>query len=623
MSHFKKLRLSRPDLSVAGTVLCILISLLFADRRAISQTVPEGSQGLLNVSADVEYIGSAACKKCHRDQHQTWLQTTHSRSMQKVSMEESQASAAFHHQASNTQYEVFLKEDKLIHRETQLDSSGQPLSVTEHPILYTIGSGTHGKGYIYQDKQIFGQSPISWYQETGSWDMSPGYDMPFHPGFGRKLNRECFFCHVGQIDRQDNNPNAFSIVEEVIGCERCHGPGQLHAEKHEGFDPATLVDSSSTDSTIANPLTLPRELSEAICQQCHLQAAGKASRSGKDEWDFRPGLRLTDFRIDYQYRLGDDSMKVVGHVEQLHQSKCYQETQNLTCITCHDPHRPVEPAKAMKHFQSICLHCHDNEACGQPLTERLALNENQCSKCHMPAKGSEIPHTAFTHHRIGIHSDQSEGNQVIAGLTPVLSTANIPKSALDRCEALAKFQVMQEEPESASFKNYGMDAARTLIELKNSGDDDSDTNAVLALLARSQQQPSIARDLAEEVIAKEKTPNRAKIESLRLLAQLAYQRRDYAKAIEHYQQLTSYAQEPVDHFYLGICFQNSGNSKAAIESLLRTVEIAPNYVDAHRLLSAIYKNNQQFPESQKHTALAERHEARLRTLGQGATKNEK
>ena len=241
----------------------------------------------------------------------------------------------------------------------------------------------------------------------------------------------------------------------------------------------------------------------------------------------------------------------------------------------------------------------------------------------MPAKGSEIPHTAFTHHRIGIHSDQSEGNQVIAGLTPVLSTANIPKSALDRCEALAKFQVMQEEPESASFKNYGMDAARTLIELKNSGDDDSDTNAVLALLARSQQQPSIARDLAEEVIAKEKTPNRAKIESLRLLAQLAYQRRDYAKAIEHYQQLTSYAQEPVDHFYLGICFQNSGNSKAAIESLLRTVEIAPNYVDAHRLLSAIYKNNQQFPESQKHTALAERHEARLRTLGQGATKNEK
>ena len=74
MSHFKKLRLSRPDLSVAGTVLCILISLLFADRRAISQTVPEGSQGLLNVSADVEYIGSAACKECHRDQHQSWLQ---------------------------------------------------------------------------------------------------------------------------------------------------------------------------------------------------------------------------------------------------------------------------------------------------------------------------------------------------------------------------------------------------------------------------------------------------------------------------------------------------------------------------------------------------------------------
>lgn len=605
--------------TAATRLISAIYAVLVTSPLIIAQTTPASNtpphQQPLNLAEDVAYIGSAACKECHREQHQSWLQTTHSRSMEKTTPSGIQGNDSFYHAASNTEYEVFLRENQLIHRETQLDNSGQPLATTEHPILYTIGSGTHGKGYIYRDNNIFGQSPISWYQETGKWQMSPGYDMPFHPGFGRKLNRECFFCHVGQIDRENDNPNAFTILEEVIGCERCHGPGELHAERHQGLPVSNLRQPSGQDLTIANPATLPRELSEAICQQCHLQSAGKASRSGKDEWDFRPGKRLTEFRIDYQYRLGDDSMKVVGHVEQLHQSQCYQKTQNLTCITCHDPHRTIEPAKAMDHYRSICLHCHANEDCGEPLDRRFSLAENHCSKCHMPKKGSEVPHTAFTHHRIGMHVENGNPNEVIAGLTPVLNTSDLSQSVLDRCEALAKFQVMQEEPGESDFRNYGMDAARALITLKNAGKDDADSNTILALLARSQQQPSIATDLAEEVVSKEKTPSRAKIEAVRLLAQLAYQRRDYAKAITYYEQLTSYAQEPVDHFYLGICHQNAGNSSAAIKSLKRTVEIAPNYIDAHRLLSAILKNSQRLVESEKHADLADRHESRLRALG--------
>ncbi|MGB1925526.1 MAG: cytochrome c3 family protein [Rubripirellula sp.] len=616
MHQTKPFAFNRLNAAIYGVLLTAVATL--GQTKTDSNPASEPKE-LMNLAKDVAYIGSTACKECHREQHQSWLQTTHSRSMEKALPTNLQKKGSFYHSASNSRYEVYLRDQQLIHRETQLDHSGQPLATTEHPILYTIGSGTHGKGYVYKENDVFGQSPISWYQETGEWQMSPGYDMPFHPGFGRKLNRECFFCHVGQIDRQDDNPNAFTIVEEVIGCERCHGPGQLHAERHKGLALTNLPPSTEHDPTIANPATLPRELSEAICQQCHLQSAGKASRSGKDEWDFRPGQRLTDFRIDYQYRLGDDSMKVVGHVEQLHQSKCYQESQNLTCITCHDPHRTVEPSKSMDRYQAICLHCHKNDECGEPLDRRFELAENHCSKCHMPKKGSEVPHTAFSHHRIGVHTEKGKASEVIAGLTPVLNTSNLPQSVLDRCEALAKFQVMQEDPSESDFKDYGMDAARALIQLKNAGKDDADSNTILALLARSQQQPSIATDLAEEVLRKERTPSRAKIEAIRLLAQLAYQRRDYRKATQYYQQLTSYAQEPVDYFYLGISHQNAGNSEAAIQSLKRTVELAPNYVDAHRLLSAILKNNQQLSESKKHDDLANRHEARLRALGEAAT----
>jgi tetratricopeptide (TPR) repeat protein len=177
---------------------------------------------------------------------------------------------------------------------------------------------------------------------------------------------------------------------------------------------------------------------------------------------------------------------------------------------------------------------------------------------------------------------------------------------------------MQEDPTSTDFKDYGTDAARKLIQLKNAQKDDADSNTVLALLARSQQQPGIATDLAQEVVSKENTPSRAKIEAIRLLAQLAYQRRDYPKAIGYYQQLTTYAQEPVDYFFLGISQQNAGKSEDAILSLMRTVELAPNYVEAHRLLSAILKNSQRIAESEKHEDLANRHEARLKALGKSA-----
>jgi tetratricopeptide (TPR) repeat protein len=234
----------------------------------------------------------------------------------------------------------------------------------------------------------------------------------------------------------------------------------------------------------------------------------------------------------------------------------------------------------------------------------------------MPKKGSEVPHTAFSHHRIGIHREQTGATQAIAGLTPVLNTSSISAEDLERCMALAKFQVLQEDPGSPSFRSYGMDAARSLIGLKNAGKDDPDSNTVLALLARDQGQPGIAKDVAEEVIATEASPSRARIESVRLLAQLAYQRREYEQAIRLYQQLTQYAQEPVDFFYLGISQQNQGDSANAVESLKRTVALAPAYVDAHQILSAILIKQGRTDEGAKHADLAKRHAARLQRLGE-------
>ncbi|WP_145212937.1 tetratricopeptide repeat protein [Planctomycetes bacterium TBK1r] len=562
-----------------------------------------------NTDPAVGYVGTKTCAQCHEAEHLTYLDTKHSESMERVDPDKEVSSATFHHEASGNDYQVLRRGDDLIHREILRGPDGEELARTEHPIVFTLGSGTHGKSYVYHDGSHFGQSPLSWYQDTGKWAMSPGYDVPFHPGFGRKLSSECFFCHVGDIDRKNGNPNEFSILEEKIGCERCHGPGEKHVARYR-----ENPKFAGADNTIVNPSRLSRELSEAICQQCHLQAAGKAMLANKDEWDYRPGLPLTDFRIDYQYRLGDDTMRVVGHVEQLHMSKCYQQTESLTCITCHNPHQTVPAESTIEHYRKICLSCHTDQSCGEPHAKRVEKAQNDCSQCHMPAQGTEVPHTAFHHHRIGIHSGQATSVEPAVGLSPVLDVAELPGMVRKRCEALAKFQVAQEDPGNPNFRDYGIEAAKALIEVKNAGHADADATTILAMLARSQGQSAIAQDLAREVVASERVPSRPRLESLRLLANLAYQRREFAEAAKYYREVTELQSEPFDYFQLGVSEQNSGNTEQAIESLNKTIELAPQHVSAHRFLAAIYQSRGRGDLAARHSKLAGQHAMRLQQL---------
>ena len=134
------------------------------------------------------------------------------------------------------------------------------------------------------------------------------------------------------------------VIEPAIGCERCHGPGELHVAWHEGALPNLYSDAGRStpaegakDNTIVNPARLSRELSEAVCQQCHLQGDVQVTVRGRRHDSFRPGFPLSDFRHEYRLFASSD-MTVVGHVEQMQQSRCYTESDSLTCTTCHDPH---------------------------------------------------------------------------------------------------------------------------------------------------------------------------------------------------------------------------------------------------------------------------------------------
>ena len=124
----------------------------------------------------------------------------------------------------------------------------------------------------------------------------------------------------------------------------------------------------------------------------------------RSAFDYRPGLPFDAFVSAYPTR-GDPvaALRSIGHVEQMRQSRCYQQSGGeLGCISCHDPHQLPGAGERVAYYRNRCLACHAEPGCALPRDERLAKHlDDDCTACHMPMLGTvDIAHTAITLHTI-------------------------------------------------------------------------------------------------------------------------------------------------------------------------------------------------------------------------------
>jgi hypothetical protein len=352
----------------------------------------------------------------------------------------------------NRYFKVFRRGDNIYQSEYGLDSNGEEIFNHSERVDYVIGAGQVGFTCVVRRANYLLEAPLSFYSTTGTWELSPGYDSQDY-GFARPILPGCVACHSGLPQPVPNRDGKFMdppFRELSIGCENCHGPGELHvAERARGLSIAGEVDSS-----IVNPEKLAPWLADNICMSCHEGEDARILQPGKQFANFRPGTPLDNtvaiFKIPISRQPFVES-PLLDHYSSMILSRCYRETRGqFSCQTCHDPHYQPLQQDRPGYFRRRCLACHSEHSCRAPLPERLNQNPpDSCAGCHMPKQVVQgISHAALTSHRVVAYGEEpypeAAFHQTTAALPDLVHVDAIPGEETVPPHSLTLLQAYQE-----------------------------------------------------------------------------------------------------------------------------------------------------------------------------------
>lgn len=384
---------------------------LFVFCRPATHIEATNNSPYLNHNDTVAYLGSEACRGCHLDKFESFSHTGMGESFGLATPQKSKSiineNTLIFDSINNFYYKPYWQNDSLLVTEFRLDGIDTIYKRTEH-IKYIIGSGHHTNSHIYEKNGYLYQAPITFYTQDKIWDFAPGFSDGYNNRFDRFIGQECMTCHNSFCDQPEGAENKYDWVASGIGCERCHGPGEVHVKlKTQG----EVIDTSKyVDYSIVNPGKLDRVAQMNVCQRCHIQGIA-VLEPDKTHYDFKPGQQLDTFVNVFIPRYDGANTKFImaSQADRLMQSECYKNSE-MTCISCHNPHVSTR-VTAIETFNAKCMNCHtfDNEVnCTLSIHERNK-SDNNCSGCHMPESPSiDIPHVTVTDHLIRVQPTKEE-----------------------------------------------------------------------------------------------------------------------------------------------------------------------------------------------------------------------
>jgi predicted CXXCH cytochrome family protein len=447
--------------------------------------VQDGGSFPANAAPDVKYVGDESCAQCHQEIAQAYHRHPMAQSFAPIGTVQPPTGKVNHFEKDGFRFLIESQTGKSVHAASRLDVKGETVYHSEAPISFVVGAGIRGQSFLVDRQGYLFQSPISWYAERNAWDLSPHLGDSLTQLY-RPVQPLCLYCHANRVDHVEGSGNHYRgslFSGQGIGCERCHGPGKLHVERHKQDEVVALEDEA-----IVNPGRLSPELREAVCQQCHLQGLVRILRPNRQLSDYRPGLSPGDFwSIFVKPAVWDQQKKFSSEVEQMYASRCFRESRGrLGCISCHDPHETPTKEQKTKYYRDRCLACHQENACGLQVAERRKQNAgDNCIACHMMSRPSSLPHMASADHRIPRRSEAADQEASVTSSQWLTELERSPEGAL----------VLFPENQSRDESNQ-----RSELSNRDSSANGRDFGLALMDLASLKVPSSVRRRLAEHAL---------------------------------------------------------------------------------------------------------------------------
>ena len=288
----------------------------------------------------------------------------------------------------NYYYEMIRRGDKFFQREYRLDKNNKVIHERLMEVDYVMGSGNNLRMYFHNENGMLYELPLTWYVHKNQWDFSPGYREFGNLRFSRYANARCIGCHNSFLEQSPSaNERFLEPFPLGIGCERCHGPGELHVRQAMA---EKVPEAAAISKTIVNPRKLPPREQLDVCRQCHLQGEAWALRAGSDWFDFRPGTKLeTNRSVYFKATSKKEVFEVADSPHRLSLSRCFKESNGaMTCINCHNPHRSIKTF-SVEHYHETCMQCHTAESLPGKNSGHLHSRADNCISCHMNRTGTD------------------------------------------------------------------------------------------------------------------------------------------------------------------------------------------------------------------------------------------
>lgn len=354
----------------------------------------EGAQGL-------QFVGSARCAGCHDVESRRWHGSDHRLGQMDATPESVLGDFSGVEFEEGAERFRFSREGRRFFVDRTFTDAAEGAPPERFEVVYTIG--------VDPLQQYLVPAPSGRLQAlTVAWDVAGRRWFSLHEGApppigdalhwqGRSYswNTMCADCHGTRVARgYDARADAYATTwaEIDVGCEACHGPGSLHAERAEAREqgaPGAPAYAKREFAFDAGEASSREQVDD--CGRCHSRRSTISELwvHGDPLFDhFVPstldeGLYFADGQIDDEVYVYGSFVQSRMHAAGVRCTDCHdahslalRSDGNALCTRCHDA-GPGEPAfvRARGVYDDPSHHHHEPGTAG-----------SMCVDCHMPAR---------------------------------------------------------------------------------------------------------------------------------------------------------------------------------------------------------------------------------------------